>query len=163
VVCAAARARAACALAATRMRMRRACRVLRLPCTPCAQHEQASQQTRVCVRARWLCMRPCCSVVMPDLRTVYSTDDGSAGVLVMFVADEPKDLTSGAQGSCTQLLRRVHDVRRALLWLSCLQRPVLSCTSCPPPPPPTPKNPPHTHRHPVCRQVHAPSRLTRRL
>jgi len=32
---------------------------------------------------------------MPDNRTVYSTDDGSNGVLVMFKADRPKDLSSG--------------------------------------------------------------------
>jgi hypothetical protein len=32
---------------------------------------------------------------MPDNRTVYSTDDGTNGVLLMFKADNPGDLSSG--------------------------------------------------------------------
>lgn len=32
---------------------------------------------------------------MPDHRTIYTTDDGSNGVLTMFRADKPADLTSG--------------------------------------------------------------------
>lgn len=32
---------------------------------------------------------------MPDNRTVYTTDDGSAGVLLKFVADKAGDLSSG--------------------------------------------------------------------
>lgn len=35
------------------------------------------------------------AVVMPDNRTVYSTDDGTNGVLLMFKADNPGDLSSG--------------------------------------------------------------------
>jgi hypothetical protein len=36
---------------------------------------------------------------MPDNRTIYSTDDGSNGVLTMFKADKPGDLTSGVSAS----------------------------------------------------------------
>lgn len=42
-----------------------------------------------------MCVIVACSVVMPDNRTVYSTDDGSNGVLLMFKADKPSDLSSG--------------------------------------------------------------------
>lgn len=35
------------------------------------------------------------SVVMPDERTVYSSQDDTGGVLFKFVADQPKDLSSG--------------------------------------------------------------------
>ncbi|OHU85084.1 MULTISPECIES: alkaline phosphatase PhoX [Pseudoalteromonas] len=35
------------------------------------------------------------SVVMPDERTVYSSQDDTGGVLFKFVADHPKDLSSG--------------------------------------------------------------------
>jgi len=34
--------------------------------------------------------------VMPDSRTAYKSDDGNDVVLTMFVADKPKDLTSGS-------------------------------------------------------------------
>ncbi len=33
--------------------------------------------------------------VMPDQKTVYLSDDGTNGVLFMFIADEPKDLSAG--------------------------------------------------------------------
>jgi secreted PhoX family phosphatase len=33
--------------------------------------------------------------VMPDMKTVYSGDDGTAVILAKFVADEPKDLSAG--------------------------------------------------------------------
>lgn len=33
--------------------------------------------------------------VMPDQKTVYLSDDGTNGALFMFIADEPKDLSSG--------------------------------------------------------------------
>ncbi|KAI8466873.1 MAG: hypothetical protein J3K34DRAFT_460669 [Monoraphidium minutum] len=36
------------------------------------------------------------SYVMPDNRTVYTTDDSSNGVLLKFVADRPADLSSGS-------------------------------------------------------------------
>jgi secreted PhoX family phosphatase len=35
------------------------------------------------------------SVVMPDRRTVYSSQDDTGGVLFKFIADNPEDLTSG--------------------------------------------------------------------
>ncbi|AZZ96054.1 alkaline phosphatase PhoX [Pseudoalteromonas sp. R3] len=35
------------------------------------------------------------SVVMPDERTVYSSQDDTGGVLFKFIADQPKDLSSG--------------------------------------------------------------------
>ncbi|KAF6262042.1 hypothetical protein COO60DRAFT_687772 [Scenedesmus sp. NREL 46B-D3] len=35
------------------------------------------------------------AVVMPDNRTVYTSDDGSSGVLLKFVADRPGQLSSG--------------------------------------------------------------------
>jgi secreted PhoX family phosphatase len=33
--------------------------------------------------------------VMPDMKTVYSGDDGTGVILAKFVADEPKDLSAG--------------------------------------------------------------------
>ena len=39
--------------------------------------------------------RPACSIVMPDLRTVYATDDGTNVGFYKFVADKPEDLSSG--------------------------------------------------------------------
>ncbi|WIA20907.1 hypothetical protein OEZ85_005252 [Tetradesmus obliquus] len=36
------------------------------------------------------------AVVMPDNRTIYSSDDGSSGVLLKFVADRPAELSSGS-------------------------------------------------------------------
>lgn len=41
-----------------------------------------------------------CRYVMPDNRTIYSTDDGTNGVLTMFKADKPADLTSGGGQTC---------------------------------------------------------------
>ena len=38
---------------------------------------------------------PACSIVMPDLRTVYATDDGTNVGFYKFVADKPEDLSSG--------------------------------------------------------------------
>lgn len=35
------------------------------------------------------------SVVMPDRRTVYSSQDDTGGVLFKFVADQPEDLSAG--------------------------------------------------------------------
>ncbi len=35
------------------------------------------------------------SYVMPDEKTVYMTDDGTNGVLFMFIADKPQDLSAG--------------------------------------------------------------------
>jgi hypothetical protein len=34
---------------------------------------------------------------MPDNRTIYSSDDGSNGVLLKFVADRPAELSSGGK------------------------------------------------------------------
>jgi hypothetical protein len=70
---------------------------------------------------------------MPDNRTIYSTDDGSNGVLTMFKADKPGDLTSGvsasplaetqggqAEACCIQLQRATAALRgvRDTLWHS---------------------------------------------
>lgn len=56
-----------------------------------------------------MCVIVACSVVMPDNRTVYSTDDGSNGVLLMFKADKPSDLSSGV---CVWVCvhARTHDI-----------------------------------------------------
>jgi hypothetical protein len=34
---------------------------------------------------------------MPDNRTIYTSDDGSSGVLLKFVADRPAELSSGEE------------------------------------------------------------------
>lgn len=45
------------------------------------------------------CVYCACRVVMPDNRTIYTTEDGTNGVLLMFKADKPGDLSSGEDGT----------------------------------------------------------------
>jgi hypothetical protein len=77
-----------------------------------------------------VCVFVACSVVMPDNRTVYSTDDGSNGVLLMFKADKPSDLSSGvcAGVCCTHTLHRQYP--HACVQKNRLSEPSVNSTLC---------------------------------
>jgi len=60
------------------------------------------------------------SVVMPDQRTVYMSDDGTGTVFFKFVADEPRDLSAGTLYAAKAKQDRGSDVARVgfdLEWI----------------------------------------------